>query len=190
MKPDLYIFAGLLMAGSLLHGQDARILNNAFLSGIRSEAARTHPSAVAGRQLATAAGHDVGAVRLWEDPMVGFGFTIANQMMRRDDGDVSVGIEQKLPKPGMFGAQLRKAEAVRSAAAQNSRTPALAAGAEAARNAIELALADESIFLQQSQVDWLRAMVDNARQMAADPMGSSSDALRMETELAKETQML
>ena len=33
-------------------------------------------------------------------------------------------------------------------------------------------------------------MVENARQMAADPMGSSSDALRMETELAKEKQML
>ena len=36
----------------------------------------------------------------------------------------------------------------------------------------------------------MTAIVENARQMAADPMGSSTDALRMETELAKEQQML
>lgn len=178
------------MAGTFLHGQEARVLDNPYLSGLRREAARTHPSAVAGKQLAIAAGHDGRAVRLWEDPMAGLGFTIADKMMRMDDGDVSIGIEQKLPKPGMFDARLRKAEAMRRAATQNSRTPALAAGAEAARNAIELALADESISLQQSQITWLTAMVENARQMAADPMGSGNDALRMETELAKEQQML
>jgi outer membrane protein TolC len=183
-------FAGLAMAGGLLHAAESQLLNESFLSRLRSEAARTHPSALAGKHLAAAAGQDARSVRLWEDPMVGLGFTIANEMMRMDDGDVTVGIEQRLPKPGMFDAQLRKAEAMRRAAAQNSRTPALAAGAEAARNAIELALADESIALQQAQISWLTAIVENARQMAADPMGTGSDALRMETELAKEQQML
>jgi outer membrane protein TolC len=190
MKLMIPILTGLFMAGGFLQAQDGKVLNNDFLSGIRREAARTHPSAVAGKHLAAAAGQDVRTVRLWEDPMVGLGFTIANKMMRMDDGDVSIGIEQRLPKPGMFDAQLRKAEAMRRAATQNSRTPALAAGAEAARNAIELALADESIALQQAQITWLTAMVENARQMAADPMGTGSDALRMETELAKEQQML
>jgi outer membrane protein TolC len=90
----------------------------------------------------------------------------------------------------MFDARRRKAEAMQRAAAENSRTPALAAAAEAARIAIELALADESIALQQTQVAWLTAIVENARQMAADPMANSSDALRMETELAKDQQML
>lgn len=190
MKMIPTILTGLLVAGTFLHGQEVKLLDHERLSGIRREAARSHPSAVAGKYLAAAAGQDARGVRLWEDPMVGLGFTIANQMMRMDDGDVSIGIEQKLPKPGMFDAQLRKAEAMRRAATQNSRTPALAAGAEAARNAIELALADESISLQQSQIIWLTAMVENARQMASDPMGSSSDGLRMETELAREQQML
>ncbi len=190
MKILLPILTGLLVAGSILQAQDAKVLTNVFLSEIRREAARTHPSAVAGKQLAKAAGHDVRAVRLWEDPMVGLGFTLANRMMRMDDGDVSIGIEQKLPRPGMFDAQLQKAEAMRRAATQSSRTQALAAGAEAARNAIELTLADESISLQLSQITWLTAMVENARQMAADPMGASSDGLRMETELAKEQQVL
>jgi outer membrane protein TolC len=184
------IFTGLIVAGSFLHAQEAKLLNHDFLSGIRKEAARTHPSAVAGKHLATAAGHDARAVRLWEDPMVGLGFTIAEKMMRMDDGDILIGLEQVLPKPGMFDARRRKAEAMQRAAAENSRTPALAAAAEAARIAIELALADESIALQQTQVAWLTAIVENARQMAADPMANSSDALRMETELAKDQQML
>ena len=67
---------------------------------------------------------------------------------------------------------------------------ALTAGATAARDAIELALADESVALQQTQVKWLAAMAENARERAADPLGSGVDALRMETELAKEQQML
>ena len=122
--------------------------------------------------------------------MIGFGFMGASKMMRMDDGDIMFGIEQALPKPGMFDAQRRKAEAMGRAELQNSITASLAAGAEGTRSAIEIALADESIRLQQAQIDWLTAMVENARQMAANPLGNSRDALRMETELAKEKQML
>lgn len=184
------ILAGLAVAGSLPCAGESQLLNEPFLARIRAEAARSHPTAQAGKHKAEAAAQDIRAVRLWEDPMVGLGFMFAEKMMRKDDGDIIVGAEQALPKPGMFEAQRRRAEAMHRAELDNSEGAALAAGAEAARNAIELALADESIALQQSQVDWLAAMTENARQMAADPMGSSMDALRMETELAKEQQML
>ena len=190
MHPISQILAGLAVAGSLLHAGETQRLNDDFLSRIRSEAARTHPSAVAGKHLATAAAHDARAVRLWNDPMVGLGFMAAEKMMRMDDGDIMVGLEQALPKPGMFDAERRTMEAMGRAEVQNARTSSLAAGAEAARAAIELALADESVSLQQAQITWLTAMTENARQMAADPMASSTDALRMETELAKEQQML
>jgi outer membrane protein TolC len=81
-------------------------------------------------------------------------------------------------------------EAMHRAQIENSGGASLTAGAVAAKAAIELALADESIALQQAQIHWMAAMVENAKQMAADPMGSGTDALRMETELAKEQQML
>lgn len=182
--------AGLAVAGSLLHAGESRLLNDGLLSEVRAEAARAHPSAVAGKHRAQAAAHEARGVRLWNDPMFGIGFMGANEMMRMDDGDVMVGFEQALPKPGMFAAERSKMEAMQRAEFENSGGAALAAGAEAARAAIELALADESITLQQAQIDWMTKMVENARQMAADPMGSSTDALRMETELAKEQQML
>jgi outer membrane protein TolC len=181
---------GLVVAGSLLHAGETRLLQDDLLSQLRREAARAHPSAIAGKHKTTAAAHDVRSVRLWNDPMVGFGFMAASKMMRMDDGDVMVGFEQSLPKPGMFAAERAKMEAMHRAEIENSGNAALTAGALAAKAAIELALADESIALQQAQIEWMGAMVENAKQMAADPMGSSTDALRMETELAKERQML
>jgi outer membrane protein, heavy metal efflux system len=185
-----YSIVGLAVAGSLLHAAESQPLNDKFLSTVRSEAAHEHPSAMAGTYKAQAATNEARAVRLWNDPMVGIGFMSASQMMRMDDGDIMIGIEQALPKRGMFAAERSKMEAMQRAELESSRSSADTAGAEAARAAIELALADESIRLQQSQIDWLTAMVENAKQMAADPMGSSTDALRMETELAKEQQML
>ena len=190
MKSMIPIFTGLFVAGTLLRAQEPKLVSESFLAGLRAEAARHHPSAVSGKYKAAAATQDARAVRLWNYPMIGLGFMGAAEMMRSEDGDIIVGIEQALPKPGMFDAQRRKAEAMGRAERQNALTSSLAAGAEASRSAIEVALADESIRLQQSQIDWLTARVETARQMAADPMGTSSDALRMEIELAKEQQML
>jgi outer membrane protein TolC len=182
--------AGLAVAGGLLHAGEAQLLNDALLSQLRVEASRNHPAAAAGKYRATAAGHDVHAIRLWDDPMVGLGLMAAERMMRANDGDIIVGVEQALPKPGLYDAKRRKAEAIHRAEAANSTAAALTAGATAARDAIELALADDSLTLQQAQVRWLATMTENARQRAADPTGSSLDALRMATELAKETQVL
>jgi outer membrane protein TolC len=190
MKFLTIILSGLAVAGSLLHAGETRLLNDAFLAQVRDAAARSHPAAASGRYKAKAAASDAKSIRLWNDPMVGIGFMGASRMMRADDGDVMLGIEQSLPKPGMFEAERRKMEAMTRAEQEAARGAADAVGAEAAKAAIELALADESITLQQAQVEWMAAMAENAKQMAADPMGSSTDALRMETELAKEKQML
>ncbi|MEI6603718.1 MAG: TolC family protein [Verrucomicrobiota bacterium] len=182
--------AGLVLTGGLLHAAQPQPLNDGFLTRLRAEAVHNHPAVATAKLRADAAALDVLALRLWDDPMVGLGVMAAPRQMRADLGDLVVGLEQALPKPGMFEAKRRKAEALQRAEIATMRAASLGAGALAATNAIELALADESISLQQAQVGWLAAMAENARQRAADPMGSSSDALRMETELAKETQML
>ena len=184
------LLSGLVMAGTLLHAGESQTLDDGLLSRLRAEAAHNHPSAMAGKDRAMAAGHEARAVRLWNDPMFGIGFMGATEMMRMNDGDVMIGFEQALPKPGMFAAERAKMDAMQRAQTENASASTLDAGAQAARAAIELALADESITLQQAQVDWLAAMTENARQMAADPMASGTDALRMETELARERQML
>lgn len=190
MKHATILLTGIAAAGNLIFAGEPQLLNDAYLARLRAESATSHPTAVAGRQKALAADRETSAVRLWNDPMVGMGFMVAEEMMRADEGDIMLGIEQELPKPGVFAAERMRAESMHRATVEDARASGLAAGAEAARAAIELALADESLALQQAQTDWLSSMAENARQMAAGPMASGTDALRMETELARERQML
>jgi outer membrane protein TolC len=114
----------------------------------------------------------------------------AERAKRADEGDIVVGFEQALPKPGLLAANREKAEAMRRAEMETSRSSSLEVGAMAAKNAIELALTDEAVMLQASQIQWLTTMAENARQRAANPDSSSVEALRLESELTRETQIL
>ncbi len=175
--------------GSLRAAEPASV-TDAMLSRLRAEAIRSHPGVTAARLQAVAAARDVRAVRLWDDPMVGLMFMGADREMRMDDGDIRVMLEQPLPKPGLFEANRAKADAMRRAGNENAKTSSLAAGSMATKNAIELALADESIRLQTEQIRWMKAMADNARQRALNPDQTSVDALRLDSELAREEQIL
>ena len=178
------------MAGSLLHAQDGRLVDESFLASVRNEAIRNHPAARSAALRANAAGKDIQALRLWDDPSVGLSLMAAAASKRRDDGDVRLSFEQPLPKPGLFAANRTKAEALQRAGVENSRTSALETGAIAAKDAIELALADESLLVQADLIRCLDGMVENARQKAINPGSTSADALRLESELARENQIL
>ena len=190
MHPIFPLLSGLALTAGLIHADETRLLDEGLLKQLRNEAAQSHPTAIAGKHQVKAAAHEVRAVRLWHDPMVDIGFMAASKMMQVEDGDTMIGFEQPLPRRGMFAAEREKMLAMQRAEIENSSNASLTAGTLAVKAAIELALTDESIALQQAQIDWLAAITENARQMAADPMGSSTDALRMETELAMERQML
>ena len=190
MKSIIHIFTSLLVAGSLLQAQETKLVDETFLSAVRTEATRNHPAASSGKLRAAAAGRDIRAVRLWDDPMVGLTLMAARDSMRADDGDIRLSYEQPLPKPGLYQANLAKAQAVRRAELENSRSSSLEVGTAAAKDAIELALVDESIALQVGQLKWFDSMAENARQMARNPDANSIDALRLESELARENQIL
>ncbi len=190
MKLLSTILSGLLGAGNLLHAEEIRLLDDSLLAALRTEASRHHPAAKSATLLATAAERDLRSVRLWDDPMVGLALKAAETSMRRSDGDIRLSYEQPLPKPGLFQANLTKADALRRAGIENSVSSTLEVGAAAAKDSIELALTDESISLQSTQIQWLETMAENARQMAANPGSTSIDALRLESELAKENQVL
>ena len=190
MNPILPIITGLIVAGNLLHAQEAKLVDEPFLENIRSEAVRNHPAARSASIRGDAAARDIRGIRLWDDPSVGFTLMAAEKMMRRNEGDIRLGFEQPIPKPGLYSANISKAEAIERAQWENSRMSALEVGAAAAKDAIELALVDESISLQISQIGWLEAMAENAREMSLNPDASSIDALRLESELAREKQIL
>ena len=190
MKSMILTFTGLVVAGHLLHGQEPKLVDGNFLSTLRAEAVRNHPAARSAELRAAAAASDIRGVRLWDDPMVGLALIAADPEMRRTDGDIRISLEQPLPKPGLYAANLSKAEALQRAESEISKSSLLEVGAAAAKDAIELALADESIALQSTQITWLESMTKNARAMAINPDATSADALRLESELAREKQIL
>lgn len=190
MKSHYLIFSGLIMASPLSRADETKTVDQTFLKSLRTEAAQHHPAVKSAAIRAAAASTDIRTTRLWDDPMVGLSVMAAHREMRRDDGDIRVSFEQPLPKPGLYAASISKAEAMKRAAAEESRSSLLEVGAMVAKDAIELALADESVALQTAQITWLESMAVNAREMSLNPDATSIDALRLESELAREKQIL
>jgi outer membrane protein TolC len=178
--------AGCTVAGAITLSVHAKPLDNATLDAIRAEAARAHPSALSAKNMANAAQEEIRAVRLWDDPSVGIGFMAARRpQMRREEGDLQFSLEVPLPKPGLYEANLRKAEALFRVETEKTRAAYIGSGAEAAMLAIELALADEIVLLSSGELSWLSEMEINAKQMALDPASTGIDSIRLSAERVK-----
>jgi outer membrane protein TolC len=190
MNSLYFSLLGTLVSATALLAEEPILVSRELLSELRAEAARSHPAVAAANARAAAALLDVNGVRLWDDPTVGLSVMIADRMMRRDDGDIRLSFEQPLPRRGLFDATRDKAAALGRAERETARTSRQTIAATAAKNAIELALADEAIILQAAQIEWLKTMAENARQQAANPDASAASGLRLETELAREQQIL
>jgi len=180
------LLSGWLLAGTLIQAGESKLLDDAALDAIRTEAARQHPSATAARYREAAANEDMRAVRLWDDPMVGLGFMAARSpQMRREDGDFQIGVEIPIPKPGLYQANLLKTEALRRAETEKTRAARIGSGTEATMLAIELALADEIVRLSSGELAWLSEMGTNAEQMALNPGATGIDSIRIASEKVK-----
>jgi outer membrane protein TolC len=187
MNSTLFLLVGLLVPiGPMLAEEQPELLTNERLSQIRAEAAAHHPAVDAARLKAIAAYQDIRATRLWDDPSIGLAVMAANTAKRKDDGDLRFSIEQPLPRPGLFEANRAKSEAISRAESQRTRSSALSLGSAAAKNAIELALADDAIRVQTQQISWLKKAVENARERSLNPGETGTDALRLESQLAQE----
>jgi outer membrane protein TolC len=190
MKPFLFLSFSAAATLAFPVAGATRTLSPTFLSSLRSEAAASHPAAAAAGLRAEAMTRDVAAVRLWDDPMIGLSVMSAQREMRRDDGDIQLMAEQAIPRPGLFKATRLKSDAMRRAESESAASTALEVGAAAVKNAIELALADESIEIQTQQIEWLKTMAGNARERALTPGVSGIESLKVDIELARETQIL
>ena len=180
------LLTGWMLAGTLAQAGESKLLDDATLDTIRSEAAAQHPSAKAAQYREAAANEDVRAVRLWDDPMVGLGFMAARRpQMRREEGDFQIGVEIPIPKPGLYQANLLKTEALRRAEAEKTRSSRINSGTEATILAIELALSDEIVRLSTGELAWLSEMETTAQQMALNPGATGIDSIRLASEKMK-----
>ena len=72
----------------------------AFVNQLAEEMRTNHPALAAARARTNAAAAGLAAVRTWDDPMLSVGAMAAETQMRRENGDILYGAEQKLP---LFG---------------------------------------------------------------------------------------
>jgi cobalt-zinc-cadmium efflux system outer membrane protein len=166
------------------------VVDAAFLEALRVEVRTNHPSIAAAQARVEAAGAEVLAVRLWEDPMAGVGFMAAPRGMRAEEGDVMFGLGQTLPRRKLYEARKERAGAGRAVSEAEARAAALELETLSAQSAIELALADEMLVLEERQLAWLESMAANARERLKDPQASASEPLRLESETAQQRQRL
>jgi len=164
------------------------MLSDEWLAGLRAEARGKHPTVAAARERLAAAAAGVRAVRLWDDPEMGFSLTAGRVSYRRDNGDIGVSIEQRLPRLGLYTAMKAKAEAEQRAQAAEVMAAEAMLGMETAKAALELALADEALALEMQQVKWVKQMAANAHERTKDPMAGTAEALRAESEFLQEAQ--
>lgn len=170
--------------------QTPRLLDAAYLESLRAGVRTNHPSVAAARARVLAAEEGVRAVRQWEDPLAGLGVMAAERSMRRDDGDITVMAEQTLPRRRLYEARKARATAERFLFEAETRSTMLSLETLVAQAAVELALVDEMLVIQTSQLAWLESMAANAREKLKDPMANASEPLRIESEVAQERQRI
>lgn len=162
----------------------------AYIDQLIREVVQSHPKLEAERERSQAALAAISTVRLWEDPQLGLGLTAARRSMRMDDGDIRIGLEQMLPRPGLYKAETRRASAEQQMQEAMRRLTANELGLSVAQAVLELALADDVISLQGEELRWLETIVGTAKERAKNPDGTASETLRLEGELALRQQRL
>ncbi len=180
-------FAGLHLAAVAADNIPA-IATPALISRLAQEAVATHPSIEAARARTEAAISAIGAIRLWQDPQLGLGTLFASQMNRQGNGDITVSLDQMLPRPKLYRAEKRRAVAdglVLEAARRQTKNELSLMVAQAV---LELALADEVLRLQSENVRWLQTIVKTAGERSKSPDGTATETLRLESELAVQAQ--
>lgn len=190
MKTSRSLSALALFLAAVFTAQAEDSATPAFIGRLVKEAVSTHPSVEAAQARAQAATSAIGAIRLWEDPQLGLGTLFASQMNRQGQGDIIAGIDQMLPRPKLYQAEKRRAIAEQQVQQATRRQKANEIALSVAQSVLELALADEVLRLQSENVGWLQTIVKTAEERAKSPDATATETLRLESELAVQTQTL
>jgi outer membrane protein TolC len=184
-----FAFASLNLAVFAADDSPATV-TSAWIGRLALEAVSAHPSMQAARARTEAATAAIGAIRLWQDPQLGLGTLFASQMSRQGNGDISVGIDQMLPRPKLYQAEKRRAVADELTLKATRQQTANELGLMVAQAVLELALADEVVRLQGENVRWLQTIVKTAEERSKSPDATATETLRLESELAVQKQTL
>lgn len=161
-----------------------------LITQFADEMATNHPALRAARARANAAAAGVKTVRTWEDPMARVGVMTAERMMREEDGDLSYGIEQKLPLFGKPGAMRRMAaaELAVEVAVEDMKFQTLRS--DLAKALFRAALADEMLAIAEQDLAWLDVTTKVVEEGYRSGTARLMDLLTLQNEQSKRVAQL
>lgn len=169
---------------------NALTVTPAFVNQLAEEMRTNHPALFAARARTNAAGANLAAVRTWDDPMFKLGGMAAEEMMRREDGDIIYSLEQKLP---LFG----KPKAARAVAAAELRFETAGESyqfqilrRELAKAAFRAALTERAVAIGEQDFAWLDVMTTTMEERYRSSAGRLTDVLQMQNERSKRAEQL
>ena len=169
---------------------NAVVLTPELVNQFAEEMRTNHPALAAAAARTNAAAAGLAAVRTWEDPVFRFGGLAAEESMRREDGDILYGAEQKLPlwgKPALARRVVRAELAVESANA-DYRFQILRS--EFAKALFRTALAEQLVAVGEQDLAFVVTMTETMDSKYQAGAATQVEVLQLQNERAKRATQL
>jgi outer membrane protein, heavy metal efflux system len=161
-----------------------------FINQLAEEARTNNPSLGAADARSRAALENHKSVRIWEDPMLRFGFMGAERAMRMDDGDLIYGAEQKLPLFGKPQAERRVAKAEAQVIEATALNKFQQVRRDIAQTIFRIALADRAVEIAREDLTWVDLILGSVERRYESGLNGQFDVLRLQNEGAQRTNQI
>jgi outer membrane protein, heavy metal efflux system len=179
---SLFVVSGV---SSFAAATNAVVVTSELVEALVAEARTNHPALRAADVRADAAVWNASAVRTWEDPVARVGVGAASREMRREEGDVLFGLEQKLP---LFGKPQAEREVAQSEAVVQRREAAFRAQqvrASLHKQLLKLALAERLVELGRLDLAEVETLITTTEDRYRNGLATQVEVLTSQNERAR-----
>jgi outer membrane protein TolC len=188
---NLFPFA-ILLAGALSNSsaqsvsgveQPAPIqVTPAYINALKTEALQRNPLLAARTHQIRAAQLNAGSIPLVPDPKLVAGGMAAERMMRQEDGDLILGVEQEIPVFGKAQAKRKVARTEIAVAEADAEADQVNIARDLAQALFGVALADAAVAISEEDKEWRETMLAIAEERYRFGRSSQVDVLRLQNE--------
>jgi outer membrane protein, heavy metal efflux system len=187
----------LLVGGGLLNARaadDVRpvVVSTDYINGLVAEARTNNPSLKAADSRVRAAALNAEGVRTWEDPMAMLGGSTFSSrgFDPAQEGDLSYGIEQKLPLWGRPKLTRRVAQAEVSMRQADVNFHVHQLRRDITKELLATALAERIVDIGEQDLAWLETTAKTVEAKYRDGQAALADTLQLQNELAERNDRL
>ncbi|MGV3771937.1 MAG: TolC family protein [Verrucomicrobiales bacterium] len=153
-----------------------------YISSLTKEAREQNPLLSAAASRVQAAEANSKSIPLFSDPNLIVGGMAAERMMRMEDGDLSVGIEQELPLFRKPWARRKLAQSEAAGEQAQAATEQSMVSSELARTLFRVALADTTTAIAKEDQQWRETILAVAEERYRLGQAAQIDLLRLQNE--------